>query len=181
VVEGQHATNTGTWSDANAGDTVSLSASVGSVTKSGTNAAGTWSWSYDTTDGPDKSQTVTVTATDDKGRSATTTFDLTVDNVAPSVEASIDAEINCRTNATLDWSFTDPGTDADWTVDVDWGDTTSSTATVGATDPKSGTLNHAYEAPDNYSATVTVTNDDGASGANNDNSIVVARPTASRF
>ena len=54
VNEGTVAANTGTWSDTNAGDTVNLSASVGTVTKSGTNASGTWSWSFGTTDGPDQ-------------------------------------------------------------------------------------------------------------------------------
>jgi hypothetical protein len=83
VNEGQTATNTGTWSDANAGDTVTLSASVGAVTKSGTNASGTWSWSFTTTDGPADSQTVTITANDGNGGVATTTFSLTVSNVAP--------------------------------------------------------------------------------------------------
>ena len=67
VNEGQTANNSGTWSDANAGDTVTLSASVGTVAKSGTNAAGTWSWSYATTDGPAQSQTVTITANDGNG------------------------------------------------------------------------------------------------------------------
>ncbi len=41
VAEGATATNSGTWSDANAGDSVSLSASVGTVVKSGTNSGGT--------------------------------------------------------------------------------------------------------------------------------------------
>ena len=37
VTAGQTATNTGIWSDTNAGDTVTLSASIGTVTKAGTN------------------------------------------------------------------------------------------------------------------------------------------------
>lgn len=43
------------------------------------------SWSWQTSDGPDDSQTVTITATDDKDESGTATFDLVVDNVAPTV------------------------------------------------------------------------------------------------
>jgi hypothetical protein len=80
VNEGQTATNTGTWADVNALDTVTLSASVGTVTK---NADGTWSWSYATTDGPAQSQTVTITATDNHGASSSATFALTVNNVDP--------------------------------------------------------------------------------------------------
>src|SRR3972149_12028554 len=88
VNEGVTATNSGTWSDADAGDTVTLTASVGTVTKSGTNASGTWSWSFATTDGPAQSQTVTITANDGNGGVSTTTFSLTVANVAPTVTLS---------------------------------------------------------------------------------------------
>lgn len=75
VDEGQLATNSGTWS----GDDVSLSASVGNVTK---NADGTWDWSLATTDGPTQSQDVTITATNPSG-STSRSFGLEVDNVAP--------------------------------------------------------------------------------------------------
>jgi hypothetical protein len=81
VIEGQMAQNTGTYSDADGNATVTLSASVGSVTK---NLNGTWSWSFNTSDGPDQSQTVTITASDGTD-TATTTFSLTVNNVAPTV------------------------------------------------------------------------------------------------
>ena len=53
VDEGQTAENTGTVSDDD-GDTVALSASVGSVTN---NNDGTWSWSFDTSDGPAEGDT----------------------------------------------------------------------------------------------------------------------------
>ncbi|MEK6259848.1 MAG: Ig-like domain-containing protein [Planctomycetota bacterium] len=79
VDEGQIASNSGTWSDVDAGDDVTLSASVGLVTQ---NANGTWSWSFDTNDGPAQSQTVTITA-DDGTTTTETTFELTVRNVAP--------------------------------------------------------------------------------------------------
>jgi hypothetical protein len=103
VDEGQTATNTGTWSDANALDTVTLSASVGTVTK---NSDGTWSWSYATTDGPGQSQTVTITATDSHGGRSTTSFALTVDNVAPIVTlAGLDG-------STAPMSFVDEGSTA---------------------------------------------------------------------
>jgi uncharacterized delta-60 repeat protein len=81
INEGATATNTGTYSDANAGDNVTITASQGTVTKTGTNS-GTWSWSYF---GPDDeaTHTVTITADDGHGGIATTTFQLTVNNVAP--------------------------------------------------------------------------------------------------
>jgi len=112
VDEGQTASNTGTWSDANAGDTVNLSASVGDVVK---NTDGTWSWSYDTTDGPDNSQTVTITATDNNGASSNTTFSLTVNNVAPTTTLAaanpISVNESSTTEHTYSYSISDPGTD----------------------------------------------------------------------
>ena len=112
VSEGQTAANSGTWSDANAGDTVTLTASVGIVTKSGTNAAGTWSWSFPTTDGPDESQTVTITANDGT-TSTSTTFSLTVANVAPVVTLDAGNDLNVDEGSTHTYSFSilDPGND----------------------------------------------------------------------
>ena len=82
VNEGQTAANAGTYFDVDLGDSDNITASVGTVTKNGTNG-GTWSWSWATTDGPAQSQTVTITAGDGHGGVATTAFALIVDNVAP--------------------------------------------------------------------------------------------------
>ena len=70
VDEGDTATNSGTYGDVPA-DVVSISASVGTVIDNGD---GTWSWSFDSTDGPVESQTVTITATDEDGGLSTATF-----------------------------------------------------------------------------------------------------------
>jgi hypothetical protein len=78
VDEGQTATNTGTINGGNG--TVTLSASAGTVVDNGD---GSWRWSLATTDGPGQSQTVTVTITDAQGTTGSTTFRLTVNNVAP--------------------------------------------------------------------------------------------------
>lgn len=80
VYEGSPATISGTWSDADAGNSVTLSASIGTVQKAGMNAAGTWSWSYTPTEEA-ATQTVTITANDGTV-STQTTFSLTV-NDAP--------------------------------------------------------------------------------------------------
>ena len=74
--EASTATNVGTWGDPG-DDDVTLAASIGTVTK---NADGTWDWAWDTADGPDESQVVTITATDSDGATSTTSFNLTVDN-----------------------------------------------------------------------------------------------------
>jgi len=80
VNEGNEASNTGLWGDAD-GDPVTLSASVGAVTEA---SDGTWSWSYTPDDGPSNSQTVTITANDGH-TSSTATFSLVVENVPPTV------------------------------------------------------------------------------------------------
>ncbi len=82
VNEGQTATMTGTYSDAD-GDAVTLSGpSVGTLVD---NQNGTWSWSYPATPGPDKSQILYVTATDASGHKNQTAFQLVVNNLPPSV------------------------------------------------------------------------------------------------
>lgn len=119
VDEGDLAANTGTWSDSNAGDTVTLSASIGTIVKSGTNAGGTWSWSYQTTDGPDDSQMVTITADDGTGGMSSTTFQLNVNNVAPEVTLSPGNDLSVDESATAEvtynYTIDDPGDD---TVDA---------------------------------------------------------------
>ncbi|MBT3942195.1 MAG: hypothetical protein HOF43_05730 [Chloroflexi bacterium] len=83
VDEGSLAINSGTFSDPDADDEVTISASSGTITQTSGNS-GTWSWSLATVDGPDDSDTVTITATDAAGEvGVPVTFDLTVNNVAP--------------------------------------------------------------------------------------------------
>ncbi len=82
--EGATAANSGTFSDAQGNNTVTLSASLGTVTKD--DALGTWSWTYPTPDGPDGPTTVTITASDGS-LTATATFTLTVNNVAPKLNS----------------------------------------------------------------------------------------------
>src|SRR5919198_6208315 len=105
VNEGATAANPGTYSDPDSGDTVAITASVGTVTKTGTNS-GTWSWSFGTTDGPAQSQTVTITANDGNGGVTTTTFSLTVNNVAPTATFNAPSSVNEGSNISL--SLTSP-------------------------------------------------------------------------
>ena len=85
VDEGTAPTNTGTFSDAD-GDTVAITASAGTVTQSAT-SSGRWSWTQPGADeGAD--QTITLTANDGNGLTATTSFTVTVAPVAPNVSIS---------------------------------------------------------------------------------------------
>ncbi len=78
--EGAAAANTGTFSDPD-GDAVAITASSGAVTKSGS-SSGTWSWSAPAAD-EGSNQTITITADDGNGLTATTSFGVTVAGVAP--------------------------------------------------------------------------------------------------
>lgn len=108
IGEGSSVTNTGTFSDANGNDTVSLTASIGNLFVN-TND-GTWTWTFTTTDGPDDSQTVTITA-EDGSATNTASFTLTVTNLPPVAQAeSIGTQKNMPVFFTL--TATDPGQDS---------------------------------------------------------------------
>jgi hypothetical protein len=93
------------------------------------------------------------------------TTDVTVDNVNPSVTAPTDQTASEGSTASFDLgSFTDPGPDSPWTVDVDWGDGSDhGTATMTSTGSL-GSLDHTYADSGSYQATVTVTDKDGGAG-----------------
>lgn len=95
--EGQIAANSGTVNDPD-GDTLTLTSSVGSVTE---NNDGTWSWSYTPEDGPSESQMVTITAEDGNGGSAETTFELSVNNEAPTATFTHDGQVEEGSTFTL--------------------------------------------------------------------------------
>jgi PKD domain-containing protein/Big-like domain-containing protein len=85
VGEGSPASNSGTYSDPD-GDTVSLTASSGNLTKTGT-SSGTWTWTAPAADeGP--AQPVAINANDGNGLTASVVFTYTVVRVAPTVTIS---------------------------------------------------------------------------------------------
>src|SRR5262249_45408023 len=107
--EGQTATNTGAYSDPGTDGNGGGTASGGSVVKTGTHN-GTWNWSYATTDGPLQGGTVTITADDGHGGVSTTTFALTVNNVAPVVTAAANQSASEGVSASFSLgSFSDAG------------------------------------------------------------------------
>ena len=108
--------------------------------------------------------TVTVTVTDHEADpadqlSGSATFAVHVNNVAPSVTAAAGQSSNEGENHSFALgSFTDPGPDGPWSVDVDWGDG-STHASFGKSGPGSlGTQDHIYaDGPNDYTVTVKVT------------------------
>lgn len=158
TAEGTPATNSGTFSDPQGNNTVSLSADVGTVTQDSVD--GTWSWSMPATDdaGP---ITVTITADDHVAPLVTTTFTYSVANVAPTVDAGPNPTHNTAGAFSSSGSFTDPGADT-WTATVDYGDGTGPQALALNFD-KTFDLVRDYAADGVYTITVTVADDDGGS------------------
>lgn len=95
VVAGQTANNSGVYSDPG-GDSVSLSASIGTLTQS----AGTWNWTLPTS--AEHHQTVTITATDSDGAAANTTFDLAV--IQPATSMKVTALTSTATGFSVEFS-----------------------------------------------------------------------------
>jgi len=85
VTEGTAAANTGTFSDPD-GDPVAITASSGTITKSGTDS-GTWSWHATAVD-ERAAQTITVTANDGNGVTSTTSFSVTVTGAPPTAHVA---------------------------------------------------------------------------------------------
>jgi hypothetical protein len=164
VDEGQTAMNTGVFSDPGL-DTVTLMASVGAVVDEG---GGVWSWSFVTTDGPDESQTVTITATDSDGAVASTTFALVVNNVAPVIDnfdsnVAAGDTVSPGTLLTIDGTFSDAGTADTHHAMIDWGDGTQAALGEGDVDQAADTFGagHVFTVAGIYTVTVTLYDDDG--------------------
>lgn len=108
IDEGETAHFSGTWFDPGLDD-VSLGVDYGSIVQ---NPDGTWDWSFDSTDGPDESRTVTVTATDSDGATSTRLIHLTVRNVAPGLNLDHDSvAVYYKASATNSGTWSDVGLD----------------------------------------------------------------------
>ena len=120
---------------------------------------------------PTNDYTVTVTVSDDDTGTDSAMQTVTVDNVAPEITFfSVTTPINEDGIATLQLAFDDPGILDTFTVDIDWGDGTAiETINLGAGETSLETT-HKYlddnptgTLSDDYSVTVTVTDDDTGS------------------
>ena len=181
VDEGQAAGNTGTVSDAD-GDPVTLTASLGVVTSSGD---GTWSWSFTTNDGPVESQTVTISADDGNGGTASVDFVLVVENVAPSVGPVIIPTDPVNINdqpLSASGPFSDPAgsADATYSCTVDYGDGFGPlTGTVQGSTCTG--LDQTYAGAGVYEVTVAVTDKDGGTGSATATQFIVIYDPAGGF
>ena len=126
-----------------------------------------WSWSFNTTDGPAESQTVTITADDGKGGVTQTTFALTVLNVPPMI-TSVDGPLEpiaLQGNApTVVAYFSDAGTSDTHTCSLSWDDGQSPTPGLVNETAGSGSCagSRSFTEAGVYTVTVTVSDSDGA-------------------
>lgn len=149
VDEGETATNGGTFADVPA-DNITLTASIGAVVD---NADGTWTWTWTTTNGPEDSQLVTITA-DDGLATSTVTFQLQVANVAPGLTVA-ESEVSALEGSLA----TNSGTISDVAAD-----TVTLTASIGTViNHGDGTWAWTCETSEvlDDSQVVTITADDG--------------------
>jgi PKD repeat protein len=150
----------------NEGDTVSF---IGDFTDPGIGDTHTIEWNFgDGTPGStgtlepthvyadNGTYTVTLTVTDDDAASTSDTLNVTVENLAPIVDAGEDQTANEGDIVSFAGSFTDPGTADTHLIEWDFGDTTPIS---------SGTLTptHTYADNGTYTVNLTITDDDGAS------------------
>ncbi|HEY5998126.1 MAG TPA: PKD domain-containing protein [bacterium] len=146
-----------------------------SFTGSGSDADGTivdwsWNWGDGTADTPTQNAnhtyaaagtyTATLTVTDDQGAAGSDTAVVTVSVAPPNQPPVANAGTDKTGTAGTAISFTGAGSDADGTI-VDWswnwGD--------GTADTPSQNASHTYETAGVYTATLTVTDNLGASGS----------------
>ncbi len=177
VNEGQTATNSGVF----LGSTLNLTsveASVGTVSLTSSNGA---SWSFPTTDGPDETQVVTVTGSDDSGNEVSVTFDLIVNNVAPTADAGGPYTVAEGESVLLAGTGSDPGADTlsfQWDLDDDgvFGETGADAANgneTGATPTfDAGALAPGTVQP----VTLRVTDSDGAASEDTSTVTVQGKP-----
>jgi VCBS repeat-containing protein len=127
-----------------------------------------WSWDFgdgDTSDEQNPSHvyaddgvyTVSLTVTDEDGSTDTVTYDVTINNVAPDVEAGPDQTVNEGEEISFSGGFTDPGADDTHTMEWDFGDGNTASDTLTPT--------HVYADNGTYTVTLTVTDDDGGGGS----------------
>ena len=154
VTEGSELTVALQATDPNAGQLLSYSLVSGPAGATVDESTGVLRWTPP--DGPaTASFTVRVTDNGVPSLSATTTFAVSVTNVAPTLQISGPATVTLGQVYTLTLSVSDPGTDAVSQWRINWGDS------VQLVNGSPGNVTHTYAAGGNYTITATATDEDG--------------------
>jgi hypothetical protein len=161
--EGDTLSTSGSFTDPD-GDPLTITANnaAGTITDNGD---GTWNGSLATNDDVAPA-TVTVTATDPDGATATDSFGASAVNADPVVAATtVSPTSACAVSASA--AFSDAGTGDTHTGLIGWGDSSSGAATISENSGAGvATGAHTYASAGTYTVSVTVTDDDGGSGSN---------------
>jgi Bacterial Ig domain/PKD domain/Putative pectate lyase-like adhesive domain len=161
--EGDTLSTSGSFTDPD-GDPLTITANnaAGTITDNGD---GTWTGSLATNDDLAPA-TVTVTATDPDGATATDSFEASAVNADPVVAApTVSPTSACAVSVSA--TFSDAGTGDTHTGLIGWGDSSSGAATISENSGAGvATGAHTYASAGTYTVSVTVTDDDGGSGSN---------------
>ncbi|MCP3950789.1 MAG: PKD domain-containing protein, partial [Desulfobacterales bacterium] len=152
VDEGDPVTFAGSFTDPGAADTHAITWDFGDATPAVSGTLTPPAHTY----ADNGVYTVTLTVVDDDGGIGSDTLTVTVNNVAPTVEAGPDQTANESAPVTFAGSFTDPGTADTHTITWDFGD--------GGTASGDLTPSHSYGTAGTYTVTLTVTDNDGGVG-----------------
>ncbi|MDX1687248.1 MAG: S8 family serine peptidase [Candidatus Promineifilaceae bacterium] len=163
IDENDTATLSGDINEPDAGESLQLDVDWGDGTATSyTYAAGTASFAEmhqylddDPTGTPTDVYTVGLTLSDSKGLSTTTTINLTVDNVPPTVDAGDDVTTDVGVTVTFTGTASDVGTLDTHTYEWDFGDGNTATGPV---------VSHTYSAEGYYTVNLTVIDDDTGVG-----------------
>jgi hypothetical protein len=183
INEGQTANLTFTVGDVGTADTFAITVNWGdgsAPTVFNEPTAGTYTVSHLYVDNAPGNQPyqVSITAVDDDTGTTTVTTPLMVQDVAPTVAlvSITPTELNEGNSATVTGTFSDPGVNDSFTVEVNWGDGSQPTTINLPAGSHDFTFTHLY-VDDNPSSTstdlnkvtVTVTDKDGLAGTNSTN------------
>ncbi len=160
----------GSFSDPGVLDTHTIAWDFGD----GSNATGSLTPSHTYADNGE--YTVTLTVTDDDGGVGSDTLTVTVNNVAPVVDAGPDATVQLGDGFISSGSFSDPGADT-WTATVDYGEGDGPQA-LALNPDRTFDLDHTYADDGIYTVTVAVTDDDGGVGSDTATVTVEATPNS---
>lgn len=106
---------------------------------------------------------VSLTITDEQGRTDTISQDVQVTNLPPSVDVGPDQTIMLGEAVTLDGSLDDPGSLDTHTVQIDWKEGTSIPVPLNQ-DQKTFSAEHTYQRLGAFKVLVTATDNDGGEG-----------------